>query len=425
MSDITNTSEQWFERAKKSIPGGVHSPVRSFSHVGGSPVYFERAAGPYLYDVAGQEYLDFCLSFGPHILGHGDADILAAVSAQLEKAMSFGACHPGEVELSELILQAYPFLGKVRLVNSGTEAVMTAVRIARGFTSRNKVLQFEGCYHGHSDGLLAKAGSGVAALSESSSQGIPNSIVEQTITATYGDVEQVQKIFEKWGTDIAAIVLEPIPANNGLWPTPKAFLESILDIAHSHGALVIFDEVITGFRVGPSGASGHYDLNPDMVTLGKIIGGGLPLAAVVARQEILDCLAPLGGVYQAGTLSGNPLATAAGCAVLKKLKDEPPYAALETNTRQFAADLEQLIQTRYPCRVHSVASMFWIDFSNQPAFPPVIDAEGKRKYAELFKAGLNSGIYLAPSPFEVGFLSTKHTPEILQQALERLQRHWG
>jgi len=419
----TETSHLLFQRAEKIIPGGVNSPVRSFKHVGMNPIYFERAEGAYLYDVDGQKYLDFCLSFGPHLLGHSHPKVVQAISDQVKKATSFGACHPLEIELAEKILEFYPFLDKARLVNSGTEAVMTAVRVARGFTGRSKILVFDGCYHGHSDGLLAKAGSGVAELVEASSNGVPSSIVEDTLIARLDDFSSIERWFEKFPNEIAAILLEPIPANNGLFLTPKELLVKISDIAKKHASLLIFDECISGFRVTPQGACGYYDLRPDLVTMGKIVGGGLPLAALAGKKEIMDKLAPVGDVYQAGTLSGNPLAVAAGLAVLREMQSTRPHAWIENQTKKFVSQLEKLLSTYAPSRVRQVSSLFWIEFGKgSHSFPPEIQSENKKTYAEFFKRALEAGIYFAPSPYEVSFVSAAHTDSALEEALNRLKK---
>ncbi len=414
-------SNELFEKAKKVIPGGVNSPVRSFRGVGGTPVYFQSAKGPYLYDVDGNEYVDFCLSFGPHILGHCHPAVMAAVSEQLRDATSFGACHPKEVELAEWILKGYPFLGSVRLVNSGTEAVMTAIRVARGKTKRNKILKFEGCYHGHSDGLLAKAGSSVAELSESSSSGVPHSVVEDTISVRLDSQDEIQKAFQLYGKEIAAVIIEPIPANYGLRIPLPAELENICMLARQNGSLIIFDEVISGFRVGLSGACGIYDLQPDIVTLGKIIGGGLPLAAIVGKKEVMEVLAPLGEVYQAGTLSGNPLAVAAGIATLKVLFSNAPYQALERTTKKFTNELQKLLGSK--AELLQMGSLFWFNFERSSnAFPPELTTNGKEKYSQLFHRLLNEGVYLPPSPFEVCFTSIQHDESVLEKVLEKFER---
>jgi glutamate-1-semialdehyde 2,1-aminomutase len=417
----TTKSQQWFDRAKKIIPGGVNSPVRSFKHVGITPVYFERAQGAYLTDVDGNVYTDFCLAFGPHLLGHGPENVVRALHAQIDRATTFGACHPQEVELADSILKAYPFLDQVRLLSSGTEAVMTAVRLARGFTGRSKIVQFEGCYHGHSDGFLAKAGSGVAFLSESSSQGVPESVVNDTLVVRMDDLPALEKLFQLHGDKIAALVMEPIPANNGLWEPTREHLQFIVQLARKHGAVVIFDEVICGFRISLQGAAGYFDLQPDIVTLGKIVGGGLPMAAVVGRAAIMGHLAPAGPVYQAGTLSGNPMGCAAGGAVLRTLFADPPYAHLAKETKWFAGELEKSLGRSQPVTVRSVASLFWIHFGKvSEAFPPEISPASHEAYAGFFRRALAKGIYLPPSPYEVGFISTAHTRAVLEDALGQL-----
>ncbi len=419
-------SSEWFQRAQKVTPGGVNSPVRSFKHVGGSPIYFARAEAAHLYDVDGNSYTDFCMAFGPHLLGHSPLPVVRAVQEQITQSATLGACHPKEVLLAERLLQAYPFLDQVRLVNSGTEAVMTAVRLARGVTGRSKVIFFEGCYHGHSDGFLAKAGSGLAHLSESSSLGVPASVVSETLVAQFNDLEGLDRLFQRHSGSVAALVLEPIPANNGLWVPSKEHLKKIVAIARHHGALVVFDEVICGFRIGLNGACGYFDLQPDLVTLGKVIGGGLPLAAVVGTGTVMQHLAPCGGVYQAGTLSGNPVACAAGLAVLETVFENPPYALLEDRTRRFAHALELALGGRTAVTVRSVASLFWICFGDAGEnWIPNIDEKSRAEYAAFFKRALNLGIYLPPSPYEVGFVSTAHTPELLESAVEKLAQCVG
>jgi glutamate-1-semialdehyde 2,1-aminomutase len=418
---MADLNTECFERALKVIPGGVNSPVRAFRHVGRTPVFFSRAEGPYLYDVEDQPYLDFCLAFGPHLLGHCPPGVVAAVQAQASRGMTFGACHPQEAELAEWILKSYPFLHKVRLVNSGTEAVMTAVRLARGFTGRPKILKFEGCFHGHSDGLLAKAGSGVAELSEADSQGIPSGIVQDTLVARYDSLEGIRETFRRYPGRIAAVILEPIPANYGLWIPPYAHIKQITELAKSEGALVIFDEVITGFRLSLGGATAYYDQRPDLVTLGKVIGGGLPMAAVVGRGEIMDRLAPAGGVYQAGTLAGNPLAVAAGLAVVRELHERRPlWNLFDTRCDRFVGELRGLFSKETESQIIQLGSIFWIHFGPEThTFPPQLTEGGIQKYRTLFKNALTQGLYLPPSPYEVCFLSFTHTEEVLRTALEK------
>ncbi|MFM8315197.1 MAG: glutamate-1-semialdehyde 2,1-aminomutase [Deltaproteobacteria bacterium] len=417
----TTKSEALFERAQQLIPGGVNSPVRAFKHVGRNPIYFERGEGAFLFDVDGNRYIDFCASFGPLILGHSHPTVVEAIKTQAAKATTFGACHEKEVQLAELILKSFPYLDQVRLLNSGTEAVMTAIRIARGATQRPKILKFEGCYHGHSDGLLAKSGSGVAELAESSSKGVPESIVQETVVARFDSMESIERAFKQFGSQLAAVILEPIPANEGLWVPEKSRLEFIFSLAKQHGALVIFDEVISGFRVGISGAAGYFGLQPDLVTLGKIIGGGLPLAACLGTQRVMSQVAPMGPVYQAGTLSGNPLATAAGIAVLKELHLNPPYQALETRTRRFVNRIKEEVLPNW--HFVQLGSVFWMSPSPlNGVFPPEISVEDKKAYARVFGKALEAGLYFAPSPFEVGFVSTVHTEKVLDEAVEKLKQ---
>lgn len=417
----TTKSEALFERAQQLIPGGVNSPVRAFKHVGRNPIYFERGEGAYLFDVDGNRYIDFCASFGPLILGHSHPSVVEAIKTQAAKATTFGACHGKEVQLAELILKSFPYLDQVRLLNSGTEAVMTAIRIARGATQRPKILKFEGCYHGHSDGLLAKSGSGVAELAESSSKGVPESIVQETVVARFDSMESIEKAFKQYGNQLAAVILEPIPANEGLWVPEKSRLEAIVKLAKQHGALVIFDEVISGFRVGLSGASGYFDLQPDLVTLGKIIGGGLPLAACLGTKQVMSQVAPVGPVYQAGTLSGNPLATAAGIAVLSELHQSPPYQSLEARTRRFVNRMKEEVLPSW--HFAQLGSVFWMSPSPlNGVFPPEISVEDKKAYAKFFGKALEAGLYFAPSPFEVGFVSTAHTEKVLDEAVDKLKQ---
>ncbi|MBI4404803.1 MAG: glutamate-1-semialdehyde 2,1-aminomutase [Deltaproteobacteria bacterium] len=416
------SSETYFEQACTLLPGGVNSPVRAFHHVNRTPVYFSRAKGPFLFDVEGRQYVDFCLAFGPHLLGHGHPEVIGTVKEQLERGTSFGACHPQEITLAQKLISAYPFFDKVRLVSSGTEAVMTALRLARGFTGRDGILKFEGCYHGHSDNLLVKSGSSVAGLPESSSKGVGRSAIQDTIVARLDQKDSIEEAFRKRGKDIAAVIVEPIPANFGLWIPSANDLSWLMDLAHEHGALLIFDEVITGFRLGLSGACGYFDLQPDLVVTGKVLGGGFPLAAVIGPKKIMDRLAPAGDVYQAGTMAGNILSVSAGNAVLDILLREQPYQRLEQETSFLAKALTDILQRSAPVQVHHVGSLFWVQFGTGDCFPPNVDEHAKRKYSEFFSFCLGQGIYLPPSPYEVGFLSTAHSHEILESVVEKLIR---
>lgn len=417
-------SQELFMSAKEVFPGGVNSPVRSFKYVGGSPIYFESANGAYLKDIEGNSYIDFCMAFGPHLLGHSPASVVDAVQEQAKKGFTYGACHPGEVELARLILKSYPFLQKTRLVTSGTEAVMTAIRLARGSTGRNKILRFEGSFHGHSDSMLAKAGSGVAQLVVSDSKGVPPSLVQDTIVSRYDSLTEVSNQFRKHQGEIAAIIMEPIPANYGLWIPQYEHIRQIVELARANGALVIFDEVITGFRVGSSGATGFFDLRPDLVTLGKVIGGGLPLAAVVGKGEIMDLLAPVGEVYQSGTMAGNALAVAAGIAALTEIHSRKlEWTVFDRRCEQFRNELERILKRDHDVHVKGLGSIFWINFgSDSKAFPQVITKEASDNYAGLFNRALKEGIYLPPSPYEVCFLSFAHDERVLVDALLRFDR---
>ena len=416
-------SEALFQRALRFLPGGVNSPVRAFHHVGRSPVFFSRAEGAHLFDVNGREYVDFCMGFGPHLFGHSPKPVVDAVKAQAELGMTFGACHPAEVEFVERLLRSYPFLHKARLVNSGTEALMTAVRVARGFTGRSKIVKFDGCYHGHADGFLVKAGSGAADLPDASSAGVPAGCVADTRVVSWPmDSQGFAQLEQALDRSAAAIVLEAVPANYGLWVPPLGTVQRVCDAARKAGALVIVDEVITGFRLGPSGACALFDIQPDIVTLGKVIGGGLPLAAVLGREGVLDVLAPVGPVYQAGTLSGNPLAVAAGLAVLKQIDLDSPYAELENRTRWFVTALKEILDgAGFQVRIPQVGSMFWIQFGREAnAFPPELGSDSLESFRNFFSGALEDGIYFPPSPFEVCFLSTQHTPDLLEGVLERI-----
>jgi glutamate-1-semialdehyde 2,1-aminomutase len=421
---MADLNSELFERAARVIPGGVNSPVRAFKHVGVPPVFFSHAEGPYLFDVTEKRYVDFCLAFGPHLLGHCPPEIVKVVQAQAARGMTYGACHPQEAELAEEILRSYPFLQKVRAVSSGTEAVMTAVRLARGSTKRSKILKFEGCFHGHSDGLLAKAGSGVAELSEADSQGIPPAVVSDTLIARYDSLQSLREIFRRYPGQIAAVLLEPMPANYGLWIPAYDHIKQITELAKAEGALIIFDEVITGFRLSLGGATAYYDLRPDLVTLGKVIGGGLPLAAVVGRDEIMNQLAPAGGVYQAGTLAGNPLATAAGLAVVRELHERRPlWTLFDRRCERFVDELRTLFSRDHEVQIVSLGSIFWIHFGPESkSFPPQLTEGGIQQYRQLFQKALAEGIYLPPSPYEVCFLSFTHTDDVLKAALEKFER---
>ncbi len=404
-------SEILFERAKKVAPGGVHSPVRGFRGVGGVPRFIESARGACLRDVDGKEYVDYCLSWGPLILGHADEEVAQALHQALERGWTYGAAEPYSLELAELIVSRLPWVEKLRFVNSGTEAVMSALRVARAATNRPKILKFDGCYHGHVDSMLVRAGSGLAEMASSDSAGVSAAVAAETIVVPLNDLKALEAVFALHGPQIAAVIVEPVPANNGLLLQTADFLPAVCKIARKAGALVIFDEVITGFRVAFGGMAEHTGLKPDLVTYGKIVGGGLPVGAYGGRAELMDLVAPAGPVYQAGTLSANPIAMAAGLATLKKLLRDDPYAKLAAQTENLARAIEKATGAK----VQNFASLFWPVLGKVASSdgvvraPTDIPAEQKGRFAEIFHALLARGFYLAPSGYEVAFLSTAHS----------------
>jgi glutamate-1-semialdehyde 2,1-aminomutase len=414
---MASRSSELFQRALDRIPGGVNSPVRAFRGLGREPLFVERAAGSRIWDVDGNEYIDYVGTWGPAILGHAPTMVIDAVRAAAGHGVSFGIPNPFEVEMAELICQWVPSIEKVRMVNSGTEATMSALRLARGFTGRDKVIKFEGCYHGHVDSLLVHAGSGALTHGRPDSAGVPREFAALTISVPFNDIEAVRAAFRQNPKAIAGIILEPIPANAGLYFPKENFLQELRDECDREGALLIFDEVMTGFRVARGGAQELFGIRPDLTALGKVIGGGLPVGAFGGRAEIMDQLSPLGPVYQAGTLSGNPLAMAAGLAQLKELERIDGWGLLE----QSGAQLEGLTrivlhELKLPWVFHRIGSMFCLFFTSEP----VIDlASAKRsdpeKFAHFFKACLDRGVYFAPSQFETGFLSTAHTSEDIER----------
>ncbi|MCL4402100.1 MAG: glutamate-1-semialdehyde 2,1-aminomutase [Acidobacteria bacterium] len=400
-------SEQLFERARKTIPGGVNSPVRAFRSVGGNPLFIARGEGSHLFDVDGNEYIDYVGSWGPLLLGHRHPAILEALEGALRTGTSFGAPTAQEVELAEAIRDAVPSIEMVRLVNSGTEATMSAIRLARGFTGRDLTVKFEGCYHGHVDSLLVKAGSGIATLGIPDTPGVPKSFSDTTLALPFNSVDAVERAFQEHGGRIASVIVEPVAGNMGCVPPAPDFLEALRDLTTRHGALLILDEVMTGFRVAFGGAQQRYGIRPDLTTLGKVIGGGLPIGAYGGRADIMSRIAPSGPVYQAGTLSGNPLAVAAGLAMLRHLKAHPEiYGRLEA----MASELERSAPPGVT--VNRVGSMFTFFFNDQP----VTDYETAKRsdtarFAQFFRLMLERGIYLAPSQFEAAFVSAAHSEE--------------
>lgn len=420
MNQLANlTSKELFERSKKVAPGGVHSPVRAFKSVGGEPLFFKSASGAFLTSVEGTSYIDFCQSFGPNLLGHRDPDVAAEVREALEVAWTFGACEPYSLELAEWITSKVSVAEKIRFVCSGTEAVMSALRVARAATGRHKILKFEGCYHGHTDSLLVKAGSGLAGVAASDSAGVSPSVAAETLVAPLDDVATLEKVFSEYGSEIAAVVLEPLPANFGLLQQRKEFLEAIQTLAKKHGALLFFDEVISGFRVGLGGMAERLGMKPDLVTYGKVIGGGFPVGAYAGRADLLDMVAPNGPVYQAGTLAANPIGVRAGLATLNKVVRLGIYDELEKRTKRFVDGLNSAFQKmNVPVQVSREASIFWLHLkTGKPVRTPNdFHPESRDVYKKIFHNCLKNNVYLAPSAFEVGFVSYAHTDAILDQA---------
>lgn len=415
-------SEKAYNEAVKYIPGGVNSPVRALRSVGEAPLFISKADGTTLTDVDGNEFIDFCLSWGVFILGHNHPQVKQAVNQAIELGTSYGIPTLQETQLARLVVEAVPSVEKVRFVSSGTEAVMSAIRVARGFTGRNTIVKFDGNYHGHADHLLVSAGSGVAQLSESSSSGVPADFTKYTLSLPYNDVEAVKALFEKQGNEIAAVILEPVAANMGVViPTPE-FLCTLREITLQFGASLIFDEVITGFRLGLSGAQGLFGITPDLSTFGKIIGGGFPAAAFGGRAEIMDLLAPLGPVYQAGTLSGNPVAMASGIQTLALLGQLDFYTDLETKSNLFIAELKDIIKGKDIVLNH-IGSMFTLFFSDHEIrnFDDVKRSDTDR-FAKFFRALLAQNIYISPSAFEASFISQAHTSQQLEQVLATIKK---
>lgn len=398
-------SEQAFQEANNILAGGVNSPVRSFSHVGGSPIFMEQGQGSHIRDIDGNDYIDFCMSWGALILGHANPKILTEVTKVISKGTSFGCPTLYETELANLVSKAIPSIEKVRFVSSGTEAVMSAVRLARGFTKRNKIVKFDGCYHGHSDNLLVNAGSGVAEISSSSSKGIPSDTTKHTISLPFNDIDQFNTVLEKHAQDIACVILEPIPANMGLILPNIEFIKLLRKQTHKHGIVLIFDEVISGFRVGYGGAQERLGIKPDLTTLGKIIGGGFPVGAFGGRKDIMTHLAPEGDVYQAGTLSGNPVAMTAGIATLRDLNDKTIYEELERKVEYLKSKLNAGI------KIHNYGSLFYIynGKKEQPLNLKDVAETDTNTFGLLHDFLLKKGIYTSPSLYEVNFLSIQHS----------------
>ncbi len=405
-------SAELFEKAKNYFPGGVNSPVRAFKSVHGTPLFIQKGDGCFVWDADGNQFIDFCGSWGPLILGHNHAKVREKVTEVMQNGMSFGAPTALENELAELIIKNNKFVEKIRFTSSGTEAVMSAIRLARGYTGRDKIIKFEGCYHGHSDSLLVKAGSGLVTFGETSSAGVPKAFAQETIVLPLNDTAALEQAFAQFKDQVAAVIIEGIPANNGLLMQEASYVEFLQRICKENGALLIFDEVITGFRLGFEGAAAYYGVKPDIVTYGKIIGGGLPVGMYGASAEIMNHISPDGGVYQAGTLSGNPVAMAAGIAQLTELLRSGFYKDLNNKTSEFAESIQRFATARnYKVRVFYVGSIFWIAFTDREKIQAADDIEhsSMEKFKVMHRELLNRGIYLGPSGYEVGFVSAAHT----------------
>jgi len=410
-----------FERAKNYFPGGVNSPVRAFRSVGGTPLFIKKGKGSHIWDVDDNEYIDYCCSWGPLILGHANDTVLKQVTEVMQNGTSFGAPTELENNLAELIISNHKFIEKIRFVSSGTEAVMSAIRLARGYTKRNKILKFEGCFHGHADSVLVKAGSGLVTFGNTSSAGIPQSFVNETLVASLDSEAAVELAFKEHGKDIACIIIEPIPANNGLLLQRKEFLQFLRDICTKHGTLLIFDEVISGFRIGFEGAAGYYNIKPDIMTFGKIIGGGFPVGMYASSKEIMSNISPEGNVYQAGTLSGNPVAMAGGIAQLTACLKPNFYSQLEEKTKKLCAGIEKQFRMKNEeFRVFQIGSIFWLSFSSQEHVRKAEDigAEGIKKFNSIYHKLHERGVYFGPSGYEVGFVSSALTDADIEKTIK-------
>ena len=417
-------SEVLFKKSQDVFAGGVNSPVRSFKGVGGTPRFITRGHGPYVWDADGHRLIDFCGSWGASVFGHAVTALSSAIARAAKKGLSFGAPTELELELGQLIQKAFPSMARMRLVSSGTEAVMSALRVARAATQRDVIVKFAGCYHGHVDSMLVKAGSGVLTLSSPDSAGVPAILAQKTRVLPYNDIEAVRELFRREGQSIAAIIVEPVAANMGVVPPRSGFLEELRTLTTAHNALLIFDEVITGFRLAFGGAQTLYKVTPDLTCLGKIVGGGMPLAAFGGRRDIMDWIAPTGPVYQAGTLSGNPVAVTAGITTLATLKARSPYKGLEQITKWFTDEVEDMARdVGLSLRVNRVGSMWTIFFNNAP----VVDLTSVQRsnaalYATFFHNLLDKGVYLPPSAFEAAFMTTSHTKAVLKKALAAIEK---
>jgi len=416
-----NKSEQLFEQAQTIIPGGVNSPVRAFNGVGGTPCFIKRAQGAYIYDADDKEYIDYVGSWGPMILGHNHPAILDAVINTAKNGLSFGAPTELEITMAEKVRELVPSMECLRMVSSGTEATMSAIRLARGFTGRDKILKFEGCYHGHADSLLVKAGSGALTMGVPNSPGIPEDFAKHTLTVSYNNIEEVKEIFAKYTDEIACIIVEPVAGNMNCIPPVAGFLEGLREVCDQYASVLIFDEVMTGFRVALGGAQAHYDIKPDLTTLGKVIGGGMPVGAFGGKQEIMDYIAPVGPVYQAGTLSGNPIAMAAGLASLTELAQGDKHQQLSAATEKLAMGFKAAAERNgISLSVNYVGAMFGFFFTEDKntitTYEQATQCDGEM-FKRFFHMMLDEGVYLAPSAYETGFLSTAHTDDIIEKTL--------
>jgi glutamate-1-semialdehyde 2,1-aminomutase len=416
---MTSINQTLFDKSQQLIPGGVNSPVRAFRSVGGTPIFFKRGLGSKLWDVDGKQYIDYINSWGPMIVGHAHPEVIKAVQDVAENSLSFGAPTGLELEMAELINKLMPSMEQVRLVSSGTEATMSAIRVARGFTGRNKIVKFEGCYHGHADALLVKAGSGLLTFGEPSSAGVPAEVAAHTLTLEYNNTQELKELFAKIGSEIACVIIEPVVGNMNLNVPHMEFLKTLRELCTQHGSVLIFDEVMTGFRVHLGGAQALYGIKPDMTTLGKVIGGGLPVGAFGGRKDIMACLAPLGAVYQAGTLSGNPVAVTAGLKTLELIQAPNFHDKLAAQTKKLVDGLVQAAkEAGVVFSAQSVGGMFGLYFSEQcpTSFAEIMQSD-KAAFNKFFHAMLDDGIYLGPSAFEAGFVSAAHTDDDIAQTI--------
>lgn len=418
-------SSELFTAAQKHIPGGVNSPVRAFKGVGGDPVFFKKANGAYVYDEDGNQYIDYVGSWGPMIVGHAHPDVLKNVQDVMQSGLSFGAPTELETLMADKVCELVPSMDMVRMVSSGTEATMSALRLARGYTGRDKIVKFEGCYHGHSDSLLVKAGSGALTLGVPTSPGVPASLAELTITLSYNNIEQVKQTFKEIGNEIACIIVEPVAGNMNCIPPVAGFLEGLRDVCDEYGSVLILDEVMTGFRVSLGGAQAHYNIKPDLTTLGKVIGGGMPVGAFGGKREIMEHIAPLGPVYQAGTLSGNPVAMAAGLATLNIISQPGFFESLTLQTKKLVQGLEErAAKANIPLTTNQAGAMFGFFFSeekNISTFEQVTACDSER-FKTFYHAMLKEGVYLAPSSYETGFVSSAHTDEDIMKTLDAAEK---